>query len=83
MEFFSVTIDLTAEDVAMLRRVAELTEIKGGWPKRRAVVRVEGESREHEKRNQYTFERLKMLGLVRHNMIGECWLSELARGLKL
>ncbi len=79
----SVTIELNADDEAMLHRIHELTETLRRAPRRREVVRHDGHNFDHEKHQQSVFERLKVLGLVGHAADGHCWTTEAAKALAL
>ena len=78
-----IEIELTPEDIAMLRRVEELRVSLRRMPKRRDVVHHKGHNYDHEKAQQHIFERLKMLGLIGHATNGHCWTTEAAKALAL
>jgi hypothetical protein len=76
----TVAIELTAEDLALLRRIHSRSAQLAHSPKRHQVGGYPGaRASAAEKADQRTFERLKLLNIVIHSSTGQCWLSDDAK----
>lgn len=76
----TVPVELTADDLALLRRIHDLTAQLTHSPKRHEVCGYPGaRASAREKADQRTFERLKLLHMVIHSPSGHCWLADEAK----
>ncbi len=71
-----ITITITDDDIALIRAIDAFTQTHGRTPKKREVVTCSVLDRDYKgTRAARVFERLKLLGLVDHNINGHCTLT--------
>lgn len=76
----TVEVELTEDDLLLLRRIDFLTRTLTHNPKKHQVCGYPGRrASPHEKAQQHAFERLKLLHLVIHSPTGFCWLADAAK----
>lgn len=72
-----ITITITDDDVTLIRAIDAFIQANGRTPKKREVVTCSVLDRDYKgTRAARVFERLKLLGLVDHNINGHCTLTE-------
>lgn len=79
-----VTVQLTNEDISVVRRIRDYQTKHNGCPKKHEIV---GYGTSHEDLTMRAmfkaFDRLKVLGIVEHRPSGLCRLTEQGRNLPL
>lgn len=72
-----ILITITDDDVTIMKAIEAYVQTNGRTPKKREVVTCSSLDRDYKgSRAARVFERLKLLGLVDHNLNGHCQLTE-------
>lgn len=79
----TVDVQVSAEEVALLKRIADFMESgTGRSPQRHEIVASKSRHRTVEQtRDIKRFARLVLLGLIEHRSNGHCWLTHTAHEL--
>lgn len=75
-----ISITITDDDVTIMKAIEAYIQTNGRTPKKREVVTCSILDRDYKgTRATRVFERLKLLGLVDHNLNGHCQLTAQAK----